>query len=831
MASLTRVEAAARAALIDVTSYDLDLDLDSGDRTFGSVATIRFTCREPGAQTFLDVRPEALHRVTLNGTEVDPALLADGRLPLSDLLPDNEVVVSATMRYSNDGQGLHRSVDAADGNHYVYGHLFLDAAPRVYGCFDQPDLKAPYDVRVTTPVDWVVVGNGAATGADGRWTLATTRPLSTYFVTVCAGPYVSVHAEHDTIPLGIHARASLKDALERHAGQMFEVTRQSLDHYHSLFGIRYPFGEYHQVFVPEFNAGAMENPGCVTLRDQYLFRGQATEDEILSRSNTIAHECAHMWFGDLVTMTWWDDLWLNESFAEYMSHRTLVAATEFTDAWVDSAVARKVWGYAAERMPSTHPVAGSPAPDAASALQNFDGISYAKGAATLRQLIAYIGDDAFLAGVRDHLTGHAYGNADLADFLAAMERASGKDLQAWADAWLRTARLDTVSLDVETDGGVVTAARLHRTAPAGEAVQRPHSLDVAGFTDGAEVFRVDTVAERDVTELPALVGRPAARLVVPNAGDLTWATVELDEDTLQSLPGQLASVPDTLARAVLWTSLIDGVCLGSVDPRLMLRTFAAAWPAESNASVVNRISGVVVGRVIHQFLPPAEQEEATEQVAAAAAQLLEHAAPGSTTALVAARRIAMTSSDTALLRRWADGDGLPEGMASDTDLRWLVLRNLAASGAIGEPEIDAALDRDRTLQGSLQALRAKASRPDGASKAWAWDQLTADRGRSNYEMNELAAGFWTARDLDVVRPYVERYFTDVPAMAGRVGEDALARVATLGYPSPVVEQATLDLTEAALARDDLSPAVRRALVDAGSELAEGVRSQARFVWG
>jgi aminopeptidase N len=831
MASLTRVEAAARAALIDVTSYDLDLDLGSGDRTFGSVATIRFTCREPGAQTFLDVRPEALHRVTLNGAEVDPSELADGRLPLRDLLPENEVVVTATMRYSNDGQGLHRSVDAADGNHYVYGHLFLDAAPRVYGCFDQPDLKAPYDVRVTTPVDWVVVGNGAATGADGRWTLATTRPLSTYFVTVCAGPYVSVHAEHDTIPLGIHARGSLKDALERHAEQMLEVTRQSLDHYHALFGIRYPFGEYHQVFVPEFNAGAMENPGCVTLRDQYLFRGQATEDEILSRSNTIAHECAHMWFGDLVTMTWWDDLWLNESFAEYMSHRTLVAATEFTDAWVDSAVARKVWGYAAERMPSTHPVAGSPAPDAASALQNFDGISYAKGAATLRQLIAYIGDDAFLAGVRDHLTGHAYGNADLADFLAAMERASGKDLQAWSDAWLRTARLDTVSLEVETEGGVVTAARLHRAAPDGEAVQRPHSLDVAGFTDGAEVFRVATVAERDVTELPALVGRPAARLVVPNAGDLTWATVRLDEATLQSLPEQLASVPDALTRAVLWTSLIDGVCLGTVDPRLMLRTFATAWPAESNASVVNRISGVVVARVIHQFLPPAEQEDATEQVAVAAAQLLEHAAPGSTTALVAARRIAMTSRDTALMQRWADGVGLPEGMASDTDLRWLVLRNLAASGAIGEPEIDAALEVDRTLQGSLQALRAKASRPDSASKAWAWDQLTGDRGRSNYEMNELAAGFWTARDLDVVRPYVERYFSDVPAMAGRVGEDALARVATLGYPSPVVEQATLDLTEAALARDDLSPAIRRALVDAGSELAEGVRSQARFSRG
>ena len=832
MASLTRVEAAARAALIDVTSYDVALDLDSGERTFGSVATVRFRCTEPGASTFLDVRPETLHRVVLNGTEVDPASLSDGRLPLVDLRPENEVVVTATMRYSNDGQGLHRSVDAADGNHYVYGHLFLDAAPRVYGCFDQPDLKAPYDVRVTTPVDWVVVGNGVATGAGGQWTLATTRPLSTYFVTVCAGPYVSVHAEHDGIPLGIHARASLKDALERHADQMLEVTRQSLDYYHSLFGIRYPFGQYHQVFVPEFNAGAMENPGCVTLRDQYLYRGQATEDEILTRSNTIAHECAHMWFGDLVTMTWWDDLWLNESFAEYMSHRTLVAATGFTDAWVDSAVARKVWGYAAERMPSTHPVAGSPAPDAASALQNFDGISYAKGAATLRQLIAYIGDDAFIAGDRDHLTAHAYGNAALADFLAAMERASGKDLTAWSDAWLRTARLDTVGVEVEVDGGVVTAARLHREAPATEpgepAAERPHSLDVAGFTDGAEVFRESVVADRAVTDLPTLVGQPAASLVVPNAGDLTWATVRLDERTLQALPRELASVPDSLTRAVLWTSLIDGVALATVDPRLLLRTFTAAWPAELNASVANRISAVVVGRVIHQFLPVAEQDDATAQVALAAARLLERAEPGSTTAVVAARRLALTSTDTDLLQRWTRGVDLPEGMEGDTDLRWQVLRNLAASGTIGEPEIDAALELDRTLQGSLHALRAKASRPDAASKAWAWDQLTGHRGRSNYEMNELAAGFWTARDLEVVRPYVERYFADVPAMAGRVGEDALARVGTLAYPSPVVEQSTLELTRAALERADLSPAVRRALVDTGSELAEAVRSQAVF---
>ncbi|MHB8275999.1 MAG: aminopeptidase N, partial [Dermatophilaceae bacterium] len=446
MANLTRVEAGARSALIDVTGYRLELDLAQGTTTFESSSTVQFTCAEPGASTFLDVKPQRLHRATLNGAEIDLAGFDGERIALTGLVAENEVVVTATMSYSNDGQGLHRAVDTADDQHYVYGHSFLDAAPRVFACFDQPDLKAPYDVSVTAPPAWIVLGNGAATRTgEGSWVLATTRPLATYFFTVCAGPYVSVTAEHDGIPLGIHARASLREPLERQAEQMLTITKQSFDYYHSLFGIRYPFGEYHQVFVPEFNAGAMENPGCVTLRDQYVFRGAATDDEVLTRSSTISHEMAHMWFGDLVTMLWWDDLWLNESFAEYMSHRTLYEATELTDAWVDSSMARKPWGYAAERMPSTHPVAGSPAPDAQSALQNFDGISYAKGSATLVQLVAHIGDDAFIAGVGDYLRSHAYGNASLEDFLEAMERSSGKDLQRWASSWLRTAGLDAIS--------------------------------------------------------------------------------------------------------------------------------------------------------------------------------------------------------------------------------------------------------------------------------------------------------------------------------------------------------------------------------------------------
>ena len=829
MTNVTRMEAGARSALIDVIGYRVELDLSHGDTTFESSSTVRFSCAEPGTSTFLDVKPEQLHRAMLNGLEIDLTGFDGERIALAGLAAENEIVVEATMEYSNDGQGLHRAVDSADDRHYVYGHSFLDAAPRIFGCFDQPDLKAPYDVSVTAPPEWIVLGNGAAkqTG-EGSWLLATTKPLATYFFTICAGPYVSVTAVHDGIPLGIHARASLREPLERQAEQMLTIIRQSFDYYHSLFGIRYPFGEYHQVFVPEFNAGAMENPGCVTLRDQYVFRGPTTHDEVLTRSSTISHEMAHMWFGDLVTMQWWDDLWLNESFAEYMSHRTLCEATEFTDAWVDSSMARKPWGYAAERTPSTHPVAGSPAPDAETALQNFDGISYAKGAATLRQLIAHIGDAVFIAGVGDYLRSNAYGNASLADFLGAMERASGKNLRGWADAWLRTAGLDSISVETAAHQCSITSASIRRTPPAAHPADRPHSIDIAGFSSGTEVFRVLTTVDQDESALPDLVGKPIPKMLIPNATDLTWANVKLDVSTVAAAPAELSAVPQAQARAVVWTALIDGVALAEIDPRHLLAVLATSWASESNQSIISRVGLLMTLRIIPAFLPFDEQDEAHAIMAEAAAAMLAQSEPGSSRALVAARYVASSTADEDLLRRWARGDEVPAGLRGDLDFRWVTLGNLARRGAIGLAELDTALDQDRTMAGNLKWLQARASAPDASAKVWAWEQLTGDEGRSNYERNALAAGFWHASDLDVLRPYVARYFSDVPALSGRVGEDALARVATLAYPGNLVETSTADQSAAALRRGDLTAAVRRALVDANSELREALASRAIF---
>ncbi|MDC5697723.1 aminopeptidase N [Intrasporangium calvum] len=833
MRSLTLAEARDRAELITVQSYAVELDLDRGDQVFGSVSGITFTCGSPGADSWVDVRARSVEEITLNGRRLDTAAIRDGRLTLPGLAAENHLVVRATMAYSHDGQGLHRATDPADRRDYVYGHLFLDAAPTVYACFDQPDLKAPYDVTVRAPRDWVVLGNGAASEvAPGQWRLASTKPLATYFVTVCAGPYVSVRDEHDGIPLGLHARASLREPLERHAAELFEVTRRSFDYFHELFGIRYPFDEYHQVFVPEFNAGAMENPGCVTLRDQYLFRGAATRDELLSRANTVSHEMSHMWFGDLVTMRWWDDLWLNESFAEYMSHRCLVDATDYTDAWVDSSIVRKVWGYGAERSPSTHPVAGVEALDAQSALQNFDGISYAKGAAVLRQLISFVGDDAFVAGVRFYLSETAYGNGTLADFLGAIERASGRDLGAWSAAWLLTAGRDTIAVEMEPGPEVegragVGAAHLTRTPPAAQPADRPHALDVAGWTDGAELVRLEVTVTQDRVALPGLDGGPRPAVLVPNAADLTWARVQLDRTTLAALPAQLAHVPDAQARAVVWSSLIDGVHVAEVSPLTFLDVFEATWTAEANASILARMALYAEHRIVAHFLPREAQPAALARLARSARDLLGQADEGTTRSLAAARLFAGTTDDETLLRSWAAGSGLPHGLEDDGDFRWIVVRNLAARGLIDATGVDGYRAKDDTLQGGLNALMCRAALPDAEAKAWAWEQLTGRHGRSNYEMVHLARGLWMSPDDALVADYVERFFTDVPAMSGWVGEDALSRVVLAAFPK-VVSEETDALSSAALRREDLTPGVRRSLVDADAELREALASRAAF---
>src|SRR6266567_3687368 len=548
MPSLTRDEAAGRATAIHVTAYDLDFDLTIGDRIFRSVSRIRFAVTADDTATFVDIRPDRLERVMLDGREVESARAEDGRMPLVGLpAGPHELVVVADLAYTNTSQGLHRFTDPADGETYVYSAMFLDQASSVYACFDQPDLKAPCTVRMSVDPRWVAVSNGAGTQVSpGRWEFATTRPLATYFTVVAAGPYHRLESVHDGIPLAVYGRASLAAHLDAQAPEILAITTACFDRYHELFGVRYPFGKYDQAFVPEFSAGAMENPGCVTFRDEFIFTSAVTDAERERRAVVIAHEMAHMWFGDLVTMRWWDDLWLNESFADYLGYRVTAEATEFTGAWTEFAIGEKAWGYAADQRSSSHPVAPEIVATTADALLNFDGISYAKGAAVLKQLVAWLGEDAFLAGLRAHIAAHAYGNATLADLLAALGAASGRDLADWARVWLRTAGVSTLRPEVRLDAhgryeSVVIGQRAPATRPAGEPVLRPHRItvatgnagDVAGGAAGdgrALTLRklIGVSVQGASTAVDALVGRPAADLLLLNEGDLTYAKIRLD---------------------------------------------------------------------------------------------------------------------------------------------------------------------------------------------------------------------------------------------------------------------------------------------------------------
>ncbi|WP_030039473.1 aminopeptidase N, partial [Streptomyces resistomycificus] len=463
MSVLTRDEAQTRARLLDVHRYTIDLDLTTGDDTFDSRTVIRFTVRadQDDTDTFFEVKPAELRSVTLDGQPLDPETLDENRLPLKNLAPgEHELRVDAAMRYSRTGEGMHRFTDPTDGETYLYTQLFMDDVQRVFAAFDQPDLKAVFDLSVQAPEGWSVLANGITEHlGDGRWKAATTPLISTYLVAVAAGPWHSVRTEHRGLPFGIHCRRSLAPYLDVDTDELFEITRQCYDRYHEKFEEPYPFDSYDQAFVPEFNAGAMENPGLVTFRDDFVYRSAVTDTERQTRAMVIAHEMAHMWFGDLVTLRWWDDIWLNESFAEYMGYQTLTEATRFTDTWTEFGVARKAWGYDADQRPSTHPVAPDPdaVPDTASALLNFDGISYAKGASALRQLVTWLGEKDFLAGINTHFARHRFANATLADFIDSLASGTDRDVHAWADAWLRTTGVDTLTPTVAPgDDGTCT---------------------------------------------------------------------------------------------------------------------------------------------------------------------------------------------------------------------------------------------------------------------------------------------------------------------------------------------------------------------------------------
>jgi aminopeptidase N len=849
MLSLSRAEATERAALLAVEAYEIDLDLTAGDQLFRSVTTIRFRAATPGAATFVEVKPARLLAVRLNGANLDPSTLDGNRLPLTGLAAENTLVVEAEMAYSNTGAGLHRFVDPADGEAYLYAMSFLDESQRIFAAFDQPDLKAPVTLRATAPEGWTVLANGARAGnpAPCRWEFAETAPLATYLVSLAAGPYHGRHTEHDGIPLGIYCRRSLAGHLDADADEIFTVTRQCLDRFHELFEVRYPFGKYDQLFAPEFNAGAMENPGLVTLRDDYIFRSAVTSGQREQRATTIAHEMAHMWFGDLVTMRWWDDLWLNESFAEYLGVRVTAEATRFCGAWTTFALRRKTWGYAADQRPSTHPVAPVEVADAAQALLNFDGISYAKGAAVLRQLVAWLGDGVFLTGLRTYFGAHRFGNATLADLLAALRTASGRDLTGWAEVWLRRAQVNTLRVSATVDDtGRYTEVAIAQSAPPDHPVLRPHRVGVGLYDSDGPTAKLRDRLEVDLNPavgagrvvLADLTGEPAARLLLPNDGDLAYAKVRLDPASAVAAPTVLPGLADPLARAVLWGETLDAVTDGERPVADLVAMILTALPVETEVIIVEDVLGLA-RPLIDRYLDPAARQAALEHVAQSCDRLLgitptETAGPGlaggagaaaASLRLAAVRGIASASADTDRLAGWLVGRDVPEGVLVDADLRWALLRRLVVLGAAGEAAIAAEEMADRSAKGTEQAALCRAALPDPAAKARAWAVIVADDVLSNRLLAANAAGFWQPEQADLTASYVERYFAEMPAMASRRTAWVADSVARAAYPGYAVADETRRWAAALLARDDLPPGLRRVVADADDDMRRAIAAR------
>ncbi|MGW7075662.1 aminopeptidase N [Streptomyces sp. NPDC054871] len=842
MPVLTRDEAQTRARLIDVQRYMVELDLTRGAETFDSRTVIRFTVLgEPAdpadglaatVDTFVELKPAELRSVTLDGQPLDPAGLAENRLALTGLTAgEHELRVDAAMRYSHTGEGMHRFTDPTDGETYTYTQLFMEDVQRVFAAFDQPDLKSVFELTVTAPEGWTVLANGVTEHiGGGTWRAAATPLISTYLVAVAAGPWHSVRTEHRGLPFGIHCRRSLAPFLDADADEILDVTRACYDRYHEKFDEPYPFDSYDQAFVPEFNAGAMENPGLVTFRDEFIYRSAVTETERQTRAMVIAHEMAHMWFGDLVTLRWWDDIWLNESFAEYMGFQTTAEATSFTDTWTDFGVARKAWGYDADQRPSTHPVAPDPdaVPDTASAMLNFDGISYAKGASALRQLVAWLGEKDFLAGINTHIARHKFANATLADFIESLAHNTDRDVHGWADAWLRTTGVDTLTstvthdarewtLDVERDG-----SRPHRVAvgvydrdltdPQGLVLRERHERDVP-----------HSGASASGASAPRDGGRPA--LIVPNDQDLTYAKIRLDEVSMETVLRSLSRVPDALTRAVLWNCLRDMVRDGELDGMTYLETARAHLPDETDLALVQGVLAFATTYVADRFLPPALRTVALTTLTELCRDLIRRTEDGSHAGLrlTAVRGFIDVATRPDPLQEWLTEGTVPGGPELDPELRWRVLTRLAVLGAADESAIAAELERDPSATGQEGAARCRAALPDPEAKHRAWEAMFASDDLSNYLLTATAQGFWQPEQADLVREYIPRYYEDAVAVAARRGP-AIADVAgRWAFPVSAVDAETLRLGEQCLRDADPIPALRRKLADQLDDLARALR--------
>jgi aminopeptidase N len=823
--NLTQVEAAERARLLEVSGYDIALDLtdgsgNPGEQTFRSTTQVTFRCSEPGAETFIEVAAAGIRSAVLNGEPVDTSgWSAEKGLTLTGLAAENTLVVDADFAYSASGQGLQRSVDPVDGEVYLYSQFETADAQRVYACFDQPDLKSVFTWHAKVPAHWTVVSNmPVARRDDDGVHFATSVRMSTYITAVCAGPYHEVRDSHDGIELGAYCRASMAQYLD--ADNLFLITKQGFDFFHEQFGVRYPLPKYDQLWVPDFNAGAMENFGCVTHAEaHYIFRSQVTDYEYEQRANTILHEMAHMWFGDLVTMRWWNDLWLNESFAEWASHWCNTGATRFTDAWTTFLSIRKNWGYRQDQLSSTHPVYCE-MPDLEAVEVNFDGITYAKGASVIKQLVAYVGLDAFLAGLRAYFGKHAWGNATFDDLLTELETASGRELRKFAAQWLETAQVNTLRPRVEVGAdGRYASVVVQQEAPAAYPTLRTHRIGVGLYDlDGDRLIRRERL-ELDVsgehTAVPALTGVPAADVLLLNDDDLTYAKLRLDERSMATVVQHIAGFESSLARALCWAAAWDMLRDAELAARDYVALVCSGLPAERDINLTTATLRQAQ-TALTMYADPAWAPQGWAQLAATAKAGLAAAEPGSGFQLAWARACigsARSHEDLAVLRGWLNGAGVPDGLTVDTELRWSLLAALAAQAAATDEEIGRELDGDRTASGEREAAYARALLPTLENKARVWARLTGGEDLPNWLHRSLLQGFQHSTQVELTAPYAAKFFEVVDEVWKRSDSEPAQEFVMMAYPAYQVREETVDATDAWLAGDGHNPSLRRLVAE------------------
>ncbi|PPF59571.1 aminopeptidase N [Rathayibacter sp. AY1C2] len=844
--NLTRSEAQERASLIQVHDYDIALDLTRGAETFLSTTTVRFSATE-GASSFIDAVTGTVHSVTLNGAELDPADVADGvRIRLDALAADNELTVVADMLYTNTGEGLHRFVDPVDGEVYLYSQFEVPDSRRVFAVFEQPDLKAEFRFTVTAPAQWQVVSNQPtpepvpAGEGIATWSFEPTPRISSYITALVAGPYVVetdslVSSDGRTIPLGVFARASLAPFLD--ADYVFEKTKQGFAFYEEKFGVPYPFAKYDQLFVPEFNAGAMENAGAVTFTETYVFRSKVTDAIKERRVVTILHELAHMWFGDLVTMKWWNDLWLNESFAEYASTLATAEATEWTEAWTTFAAMEKSWAYRQDQLPSTHPIVAT-INDLEDVQVNFDGITYAKGASVLKQLVAWVGEKEFLAGVHEYFVKHAFSNTELRDLLVELEATSGRDLTEWSAQWLETAGVNTLRPEIAVDeSGAIASFAILQTAVEEYPTVRPHRLAIGLYDfEGERLVRVDRL-ELDVdgerTEVPELIGRTRPALVLLNDDDLAYAKVRLDDASLAVAVEHLASIESPLARSLVWGSVWDSTRDAESAPRDFVRLVLGNVATETESTTLRTVLNQLVATAT-QYVAPEYRAEVVEEAGDQLWTLAQGAEPGSDAQFQFVKffaAIASTPAHLEAVQALLDGSTALDGLDIDTDLGWELLIALVAGGRAGADDIDAALASDNTATGQQSAAHARAALPTAEAKRAAWDSVTADDSAPNTIVRSTGLGFQRAADPRLLDAMVPVYF-DALRSLWESKSYKIAEYLVVGfYPAAAPSQEIVDATRAWLDANPEVPALRRLVIENLAGVERALRAQERDTRG